>query len=238
MGKLRSTYVHRGDALRRRNLIKRLVAWCTVSAVALFVIANRPPATPVAEAAAESSGSDNAFRFGLLWENRRLRREADNAAGEAAVLRAAVERTNRIIGYSTKYDISASLATIIFDVALQEGLDPELAFRVVQLESGFNPRAVSRVGAIGLVQLMPATARQFDRSLTREKLYDPKTNATIGFRYLRQLISDYDGDVRLALLAYNVGSPAVDRARRVGKNPLDGYNRILLKDYRGSGVTN
>ena len=239
MRKLRSTYVHRGDALRRRNRLKRIIAWTTVSAVALFVIANRQPSTPIAEAAPESAGSSNSFRFGgLVWENRRLRREYANAAGEAALLRATVERNNRIIGYSAKYDISASLATVIFDVALQEGLDPELAFRVVKLESGFNPRAVSRVGAIGLVQLMPATARQFDRSLTRDKLYDPKTNATIGFRYLRQLIGNYGGNVRLALLAYNIGEPAVDRARRTGKNPLEGYNRILIKDYRGSGVTN
>jgi soluble lytic murein transglycosylase-like protein len=238
MRKLRSTYVHRGDAVRRRNRLKRFVAWGTVLAVALFVIANRQPSAPVAEAAANTPGSSSAFRFGLLWENRRLRREIANAAGDATLLRATLERNNRIIGYSAKYDIAANLAAVIFDVALQEGLDPELAFRVVQLESGFNPRAVSRVGAIGLVQLMPATARQFDRSITREKLYDAKTNATIGFRYLRQLISNYGGNVRLALLAYNIGEPAVDRARRNGKNPLDGYNRILIKDYRGSGVTN
>src|SRR6185436_15958906 len=150
MRKLRSTYVHRGDAIRRRNRLKRMVAWGTVLAVGLFVIANRQPSTPIAEAAAETAGSSNSFRFGLMWENRRLRREVENAAGEAALLRAAVERTNRIIGYSGKYDISAKLAGVIFDVALQEGLDPELAFRVVELESGFNPRAVSRVGAIGL----------------------------------------------------------------------------------------
>lgn len=238
MRKLRSTYVHRGDALRRRNRLKRMVALGTVSAVALFVIANRRPSTPIAEAAAETAGSSNAFRFGLMWENRRLRREVENAAGEAALLRAAVERTNRIISYSAQYEIPASLAEVVFDVSLREGLDPELAFRVVRLESGFNPRAVSRAGAIGLAQVMLATARQFDQSITRDKLFDPMTNATIGFRYLRQLIDNYDGDVRLALLAYNIGEPAVDKARRVGKNPLDGYNRILIKGYRGSGVSN
>jgi soluble lytic murein transglycosylase-like protein len=215
-----------------------MVAWGTVSAVALFVIANRPPATPIAEAAAVSNAGDNAFRFGLLWENRRLRREAENAAGEAVLLRAAVERTNRIIGYSGQYGIPASLATIIFDVSLQEGLDPELAFRIVQLESGFNPRAVSKVGALGLVQLMPATALRFDKSLTREKIFDPKINATYGFRHLRRLIDNYDGDVRLALLAYNLGGANVEKARQGGKNPLDGYERILLKGYRGNGVTN
>jgi soluble lytic murein transglycosylase-like protein len=238
MRKLRSTYVHRGDAIRRRNRLKRMVALGTAVVVGLFVIANRRPSTPIAEAAAETAGSANSFRFGLMWENRRLRREVENAAGEAALLRAAVERTNRIIGYSGQYGISAKLSETIFDVALQEGLDPELAFRVVQLESGFNPRAVSRVGAIGLAQLMLPTAKQFDKTITREKLYSPEPNLRIGFRYLRALIENYDGNVRLALLAYNIGEPAVDRARRVGKNPLDGYNRILLKDYRGTGVSN
>jgi soluble lytic murein transglycosylase-like protein len=215
-----------------------LVALGTAAAVGLFVFANRRPVTPIAEAAAETAGSSNSFRFGLMWENRRLRREVENAAGEAALLRAAVERSNRIIGYSAEYRIPASLATTIFDVALQEGLDPELAFRVVELESGFNPRAVSRVGAIGLAQVMLPTARHFDRSITVQKLHEPERNVRIGFRYLRQLIEKYDGDVRLALLAYNVGETAVNSARRVGKDPMQGYNRILLKDYRGSGVTN
>jgi soluble lytic murein transglycosylase-like protein len=238
MRKLRSTYVHRGDAIRRRNRLKAVVAVGTVSLVALFVIANRSPSTPIAEAAGAPAAGDNALRFGLMWENRRLRREAENAAGEAALLRAAVERSNRIIGYSAKYNISAGLSTIIFDVSLQEGIDPELAFRVAELESNFDPRAVSRVGALGLVQVMPATARHFDKSITREQLFDPKTNATIGFRYLRHLIKAYDGNVRLAILAYNLGETNVNRKRSVGKNPFEGYNRILLKDYRGSGVTN
>jgi len=238
MRRLRSTYVHRGDAARRRNRLKRIVAWGTVLAVALLVIANRTPSTPVAEAAVESGAGAGSFGFTFMWGGTKARRDVANAAGDAALLRATLDRNNRIIGYSGRYDIPANLAAVIFDVALQEGLDPELAFRVVQLESGFNPRAVSRVGAIGLVQLMPATARQFDRTITRERLFNPKANATIGFRYLRQLIAAYDGNVRLALLAYNIGEPAVDRARRKGKNPLDGYNRILIKDYRGNGVTN
>jgi soluble lytic murein transglycosylase-like protein len=205
---------------------------------ALFVIANRKPSTPIAEAAAETAGSSSSFRFGLMWENRRLRQEIENAAGEAALLRARVDRASKVMDYSTTYGIPANLAATVFDVALKEGLDPDLAFRVVNLESGFNSRAVSRVGAIGLTQLMLATARQYDRSVTRDKLYDPNTNLSIGFRYLRRLIGTYDGNVRLALLAYNVGEVAVDAARRAGKNPLAGYERILIKGYLGTGVSN
>jgi soluble lytic murein transglycosylase-like protein len=238
MRKLRSTYVHRGDAIRRRNRVKKAFAWVTVVGAALFVIANRQPSTPIAEAAAETAGSSNSFRFGLMWENRRLRQEVENSAGEAALLRAQVERANKVIQYSSTHSIPAGLAATIFDVALVEGLDPELAFLVVKLESGFNPRAVSRVGAIGLAQVMPATARQADKSVTREKLFDPTTNLTIGFRHLRRLIGTYEGDVRLALLAYNVGEVPVNAARRAGKDPMLGYNRILIKGYQGSGVSN
>jgi soluble lytic murein transglycosylase-like protein len=200
------------------------------------VIANRRPSTPTAEAAATSGGSST-FSFGLIGENRRLRQQLENAMGDAALLRAQVERADRIIEFSTRYGIAADLAATIFDVALSERVDPELAFRLVRLESNFSVRATSRVGAVGLVQVMPSTAVHFDRTVTREKLYDPKTNLRIGFRYLRRLIGLYDGDVRLALLAYNLGEKAVDQARRAGRNPLDGYNRILIKAYNGTGVS-
>jgi soluble lytic murein transglycosylase-like protein len=236
MKKLRSTYVHRGDAIRRRNRIKRLLAFVGVASSALFVIANRRPSPAAAEAAA-ISGSSSTFSFGLLGENRRLRKDLDNAMGEATLLKAQIDRANRVMSFSTRYGIPANLAATIFDVALAERLDPELAFRLVKLESDFNPRAVSRVGAVGLSQLMLSTAVQFDRSVTREKLYDPKTNLRIGFQYLRRLISAYKGNVQLALLAYNLGEDAVDQARRAGKNPLVGYNRILIKAYNGRGVS-
>jgi soluble lytic murein transglycosylase-like protein len=235
MKKLRSTYVHRGDAIRRRKRLRSLLAFVGIAGAALLVIANRSPSPATAEAAANSNGSSG-FSFSLVGENRRLRQELENARGEASLLQARYDRATRILDFSSRYSITADLATKIFDVALRERVDPELAFRLVRLESGFNPRAVSPVGAIGLVQVMPSTAVLFDRSVTRDMLYDPETNMRIGFRYLRRLIGQY-GDVRLALLAYNLGEDAVDRARKAGKDPLVGYNRILLKAYNGSGVS-
>lgn len=237
MKKLRSTYVHRGDAIRRRSRARRLFAFIGIAGAALLVIANRRPSPATAEAASISGGSSN-FSFSLIGENRRLRHELENALGETTILRAQYDRANRIIRFSSQYGIAADLAATIFDVALAERVDPELAFRLVKLESDFNPRAVSRVGAIGLAQLMPSTAIQFERTATREKLFDPETNLRIGFRYLRRLIGLYNGDVRLALLAYNLGEDLVDQARKSGKNPLVGYNRILLKAYSGSGISN
>ena len=235
MKKLRSTYVHRGDAIRRRHRVRNVVAFIGVVGAALLVIANREPSTPTAEAAAVSGSSS--FSFSLGGDSRRLRQELENALGETALLKAQYERASRIIKYSSDYKITADLAATIFDAALAERVDPDLAFRLVRLESNFNPRALSPVGAVGLVQVMPTTATLFDRTVTREKLYDPETNLRIGFRYLRRLISAYGGDVRLALLAYNLGEGLVDEARKSGKNPLAGYNRILIKAYTGTGVS-
>lgn len=235
MKRPRSTYVHRGDAVRRRNRIRSLLALVGIASAALLVIANRRPSTPTAEAASVSD-APSSFSFGM-WGSRRMRQELENAAGEATLLRAQLERANRIMRFSSKYDIPADLAATVFDVALAERLDPDLAFELVQLESNFNPRAMSRVGAIGLAQVMPSTAVLYDRSVTRDDLYDPKTNLRIGFQYLRRLIGLYGGDVRLALLAYNVGEAQVDKARAEGRNPLDGYNRILLRQYQGTGVS-
>src|SRR5919109_1033035 len=116
MKKPRSTYVHRGDAVRRRNKIRSLVAFVGVACAALFVIANRRPSLETAEAAAISGGSGGGtFSFGLLGENRRLRQELENAAGEAALLHAQIERANKIISFSTRYGIAANLAATIFD---------------------------------------------------------------------------------------------------------------------------
>ena len=236
MNKARSTYVHRGDAIRRRSRLRNLVACVGIAGAALLVIANRRPSAATAEAAALSGGATS-FSFGLLGENHRLRQDLENAMGETALLRAQMDRANRVMAFSGRYEIPANLAGTIFDAALEQRVDPDLAFRLVKLESDFNVRATSRVGAIGLAQVMLSTAKLYDQSVTRETLYDPKTNLRIGFQYLRKLIGAYGGSVQLALLAYNLGEDAVDQARKAGKNPLIGYNRILLKAYSGNGTS-
>ena len=136
------------------------------------------------------------------------------------------------LAFAMRYRIPTDQARQIHDVARAEGIDPELGFRLVRVESAFNPQARSRVGALGLTQLMPATARWLQRGITRQGILEPETNLRIGFRYLRSLIAKYDGDLQLALLAYNRGDGAVDRDLRRGRNPENGYSRAVL----GSGV--
>ncbi|HSJ65250.1 MAG TPA: transglycosylase SLT domain-containing protein [Gemmatimonadaceae bacterium] len=171
-------------------------------------------------------------------EVERLRQALDSTAAELDITRNTLQRAERILELGTRYSVNARLATSIYDVALAEGLDPDLAFRVVRLESEFNPRAVSPVGALGLTQLMLPTARHFEPNVTREQLFEPKRNLRIGFRYLRALIREYDNDVTLALLVYNRGPVAVNAALARGESPANGYERIVLKGYEGPGVVN
>ena len=91
--------------------------------------------------------------------------------------------------------------------ARQQGLRPDLVRAVIQVESAFNPRAVSPKGAMGLMQLMPATARRFGVI----DPFNPAENIRAGVSYLRQLLERYDQDEQLALAAYNAGPAAVDK---------------------------
>jgi soluble lytic murein transglycosylase-like protein len=233
MKNLRGTYVHRGDAQRRRTKVRQTVLAVSFFSASAFLLGNRKPISQDAIAAPVPATSN--FRI-HLGSGRSLASQLDSTQGELALMRTQLDRANKIIGYSTRYRIRADLATSILDVASAEGIDPELAFRLVKLESEFNPRAKSPVGAIGLTQVMPATARYYVKGITAEGLYDPDTNLRIGFRYLRGLVKEYKGDVNLALLVYNRGPVAVEKARAEGDNPSNGYDRIITKGYVGKGT--
>jgi soluble lytic murein transglycosylase-like protein len=231
MRNLRGTYVHRGDAARRRRRVKQGLIAAGSMALTVIVLESRKTATADAEPAA--TGSESFFAIG---DSRKLRNALASARGELTLVRAQYERADKIIQYSTRFGIPAGLAANVFDVSLREGLDPELAFRLVRLESDFNVHAVSKVGAIGLTQVMPSTARLLDKSVTREKLFDGNTNMRVGFRYLRSLIRLFHGNVHLALLAYNRGEDAVIRDVKAGVNPGNGYDHFVLRDYKGKGT--
>ena len=101
-------------------------------------------------------------------------------------------------------------APTIASVAAQHALPPALLHAVITAESSYNPDAVSKAGAVGLMQLMPATAQRYG---VRNR-HDPAANLSGGTRYLRDLLQMFDDDLSLALAAYNAGENAVIRHGR------------------------
>ena len=228
MRNLRGTYVHRGDRDRRRRRLRTGLLLTGFAAAVGFVVRDSGPAEAKAEAPR--------FPVVIGSEAVRLRTELDAARSELDLANAQLDRWHRIFGYSSTYRIGADLATSIYDISLAEGIEPELAFRLVRVESEFNERATSPVGAIGLTQLMLPTARFFQKDITKDALYNRDINLRIGFRYLRTLVREYKGNVQLALLVYNRGPVAVQASREQGLDPSNGYERVVMKGYKGRGV--
>jgi len=121
-----------------------------------------------------------------------------------------------------------SVERAIRQAAERHGVDENLVRAVVQVESGFNPVAVSPKGAMGLMQLMPQTAR----SLNVSNPFDPEENVEAGVRHLKNLLESYNGDVKLSLAAYNAGSGAVQRYRGIPRYPeTKAYVQRITKLY-------
>jgi hypothetical protein len=104
---------------------------------------------------------------------------------------------------------------IIVGTAQRHSVDPDLVRAIVKVESNYNPAAISRKGAMGLMQLIPGTAQRFGVS----NVFDPEENVDGGVRYLKHLLGLYNGNLRLSLAAYNAGESAVDRHNGVPPFP-------------------
>lgn len=164
-----------------------------------------------------------------------LRTSLQATSGELEIKDIELERAQDIIAFSARFQIPADLATLIYDEALAAGLSPGLAFEIVRIESRFNPKAVSRAGALGLTQIMPATAAFYDSATSVEALLDPRTNVRVGFRFFRDLLERFSGDLRMALLAYNRGPARVTDLLARGRNPANGYAQSVIMGYKMSG---
>src|SRR6202521_3255540 len=183
---------------------------------------------PVATSKRSEAPTRNSLAF---WSATEHRWKAVPSANIRAARSAAAEvnQTNFAPGKAfSAQDIDAA----IDQAASRHNVDPNLVRAVIKVESNFNPNAVSRKGAMGLMQLMPQTARQ----LRVENPFDPQQNVDAGVRHLKQLMESYGGDVKLTLAAYNAGQGAVARSAGVPHfaETRNYVNRITQLYYGGS----
>ncbi|HUO27123.1 MAG TPA: lytic transglycosylase domain-containing protein [Candidatus Aquilonibacter sp.] len=200
--------------------------------------------TPVARRAQPPEAPRRALMYWSSKENRWKPVPGPNAAAMRAARSAAAE-VNQYLGHESNQSATARIVRANFSgtmaspeeidgaieqAAARHNVDPNLVRAVVKVESNFNPNAVSRKGAMGLMQLMPSTARQ----LKVKNPFDPEQNIDAGVRHLKQLLENYDGDLRLTLAAYNAGAGAVARSSGVPRYAeTQNYVRRITNLYYG-----
>lgn len=154
------------------------------------------------------------------------------AQNELVSTRQELERAHRILEFSGRYRIPADLATRIYDHAVTAQIPPSLGFQLVKIESGFVNSARSYASAIGLTQLMLPTARSYEPTVSAADLMNPDVNLRIGFRYLKDLLKQYDNDLALALEAYNKGPTLVNAQMEEGLDVRGKYSRAVMGGIR------
>jgi len=198
----------------------------------IYINGDGPSTVSKAEASARSQSplvywSVTEHRFKAVPTSGAVMRAARSAASEVNTYLDGRTQTHETLNRAfTAQDIDAA----IDQAAARHNVDPSLVRSVVKVESNFNPNAVSRKGAMGLMQLMPSTAR----SLNVSNPFDPQQNVDAGVRHLRRLLDSYGGDVRLSLAAYNAGSGAVARSAGVPHfRETQNYVRRITNLYNG-----
>lgn len=157
--------------------------------------------------------------------------DIDVSGFDNATLRRAIQEVNDA---TRKYDPNfegggkSQLIGMINKVAQKHGVDEKLVQALIKQESGFNPKATSKAGAMGLMQLMPSTAK----SLGVNDPYNVAQNVDGGVRYLKSMLNKYNGNIILALAAYNAGPGAVDKYDGVPPyKETQNYVKNILANY-------
>ncbi len=191
----------------RRSLTVALLLTVVLLTGAMLLAAGPGQEEVVAEIAAVEVVREGETSVTRGWSERFRERERARSVGDLAA----------------EFSIPEELAGQIYTAAERHEIEPEIAFGLVRTESSFRRTVVSHAGAVGFTQLLPSTARWIAPGTSRAALFNTETNLDVGFGYLRYLKDKYEGDVDLALTAYNRGQGRVDRLLRAGQNPDNGY---------------
>jgi len=208
------------------------------------IYVNDTAATSPARHTQESQTPRRTLMYWSSKDNRWKPVPPPNAAAMRAARSAAAE-VNQYVGRESNQSANAKIVAANFSntlttatdidsaieqAAARHNVDPNLVRAVVKVESNFNPNALSRKGAMGLMQLMPSTARQ----LNVKNPFDPEQNVDAGVRHLKQLLESYGGDIKLTLAAYNAGAGAVARSSGVPRYAeTQNYVRRITDLYYG-----
>jgi hypothetical protein len=221
-----------GYGERRGGILERLLmrgALLVVTVVVIGALAGWTKRVKAADTVAAPDPRLVAHQLGSMEQ------QLNGTQGELELIKLQLERTSAILESSARFQIPADLAEDIYDIALSEGIDPALGFRLVKVESGFKATARSKMHAYGYTQLQVPTARFYDPDVTAKDLYDRETNLRIGFRFLRDLLEQFDHDMELALVAYNRGPGKVAGILATGGDPANGYAEAVMEGWSPLG---
>jgi soluble lytic murein transglycosylase-like protein len=136
-------------------------------------------------------------------------------------------------GSAVSGGIPANIKQLVEQTANRYQVDPDLVHAIIRVESGYDPKAVSSKGAMGLMQLVPATAQRFGVV----NPFDPKQNLEGGVTYLKYLLDLFQGDLNLSLAAYNAGEHSVQRSGGIPAFPeTQDYVRKVTGIYQSGGA--
>lgn len=187
---------------------------------------NKVTKTTPFEEVLQSSAKSN---FGTLLLDPRIKQVNANIVKQAPQVNlknALTEAT--AVQANTQQTSKAQILNVVSQISKKHGVDEKLVQALIKQESGFNPKAKSKSGAIGLMQLMPATAR----NLGVKDPYNTVQNVEGGVKYLKSMLNKYNGNVILALAAYNAGPGAVDKYSGVPPyQETQNYVKNILANY-------